>query len=79
MAIETKVRLRRMTVPNYVLAESRIAPRNEGFTESPKFALRELPAETLSALCDQFRADVFRRAGKVDPRDHLAETEARDG
>lgn len=72
MAIETTVKLQPMTVPNFVLAESRIF---EGFTESPKFSLRELPADTLSALCDRFRADVFRKAGKADPRAALSEAE----
>lgn len=33
------------------------------------FSLHEIDAEALSAQCDRFRADVFAKAGKKDPRD----------
>lgn len=62
-----KTGLRPFTVPNFVLATQAARPRQEGFTEAPKYALSELPAETLADLCDKFRADVFARAGKLDP------------
>jgi hypothetical protein len=54
-------------VPNYVLTIPKTGKREDGFSEAPKFALSELSAETLDALCKQFRADVFIKAGKVAP------------
>jgi len=30
--------------------------------------LNELDADDLSALCDEFRANIFAEAGKADPR-----------
>lgn len=30
-------------------------------------ALTEVDTDTLAAQCDRFRADVFKKAGKVDP------------
>lgn len=33
----------------------------------PSFHISELPAVTLAKLCDQFRRDVFREAGKEYP------------
>jgi hypothetical protein len=36
--------------------------------EGKSFPLKELPAEALSALCDEFRRAVFAKAGKEDPR-----------
>lgn len=35
--------------------------------EAPKYALSKLTAETLAELCDQFRAEVFKKAGIIDP------------
>lgn len=35
--------------------------------------LTEIPEEVLAALCDQFRSDVFRKAGKPDPRGQIPE------
>jgi hypothetical protein len=35
--------------------------------EGKAFPLKDLPPEALSALCDEFRREVFRKAGKTDP------------
>jgi len=43
------------------------APYPAGMVESPKFRLEELDAPDLAKLCDDFRAEVFRKAGKQDP------------
>lgn len=56
------------TVPNFVCVEMPPRPRQEGMAESPKYAIAELGAEVLSDMCDRFRADVFAKAGKADPR-----------
>ena len=58
------IKLRGFTVPNYVVAEMPARPRQQ----APSFPLSELEAETLARLCDEFRAAVFEKAGKVDPR-----------
>lgn len=39
-----------------------------GDDNSAAFPLSDVDANALSALCDQFRADVFKKAGKTDPR-----------
>lgn len=60
--------LQPMTVPNYVIQHMPPGKRDEGFREAPKYALSELDANTLSLLCDEFRANVFQKAGIKDPR-----------
>jgi hypothetical protein len=62
-----KIELNPWMVPNFVTAKMPPRPRQEGFQEGPKWALSEVDADTLAAQCDQFRAEVFRKAGKPDP------------
>lgn len=66
--ITIDVELRPFIVPNYVSAMAKPRPREQGVVESPSYALSELDEKTLSALCDEFRATVFEKAGKDDPR-----------
>lgn len=61
------VNLQPFRVPNFVIQDAPARPRQEGFTESPKYALSELEPETLAELCDDFRRSVFEKAGKDDP------------
>ncbi len=61
------IKLRPFTVPNYVLMETPPRPRQAGFVEAPKFKLEELEPDDLSSLCDDFRREVFLKAGKLDP------------
>ncbi|MEM7209548.1 MAG: hypothetical protein AAF434_17145 [Pseudomonadota bacterium] len=68
MPIEVRVKLQPFRTPNFVLVEDDTRPRQEGFQESPKYALSDLDATTLSQLCDKFREDVFKKADKVDPK-----------
>lgn len=63
-----QLKLRPFQTPNYVSVEGESKPRQEGLQELPKFALNELSEESLSELCDQFRFDIFKKAGKVDPK-----------
>ncbi len=35
--------------------------------------LKDVDADTLADLCDQFRAEIFRKAGKADPRPPVPE------
>jgi hypothetical protein len=53
--------------PNFVTLKTPPRPRQEGWKEAPSIPLSELDADALSLLCDEFRAEVFRKAGKRDP------------
>lgn len=73
MSIEATVRLRSklkpLRAPNFVLIDGEDTTYNplSWPTEQPKYALSQLDEETLDALCVQFRADIFKKAGKEDP------------
>jgi hypothetical protein len=56
-------------VPNFVSAKMPPRPRQDGFNPDavPKWSLAELDVNTLARQCDDFRAEVFRKAGKPDP------------
>lgn len=56
------------TVPNFVRPEKRAGWRQDGIQFEDGIPLAELPEDTLSQLCDDFRRGVFERAGKKDPR-----------
>jgi len=68
MTITTGVKLKPFMVPNFVIQETPTGRKQDGFKESPKFALHELDDLTLQALCDQFVEDVFAKAekGKIE-------------
>lgn len=52
------VKLRPFQTPNFAIADI-----NPTAGEAPKFPLSDLSVETLSELCEQFRAEVFSRVG----------------
>ncbi len=62
------IELQSFNTPNYVSVLPKQGVRQDGMVESPKWHINELDATTLSEMCDQFRHDVFTKAGKVDPR-----------
>lgn len=62
------MKLKPWLVPSFVTQEMPPRQRQDGFTEGPKWPLNEIPADVLAAMCDDFRAEVFRKAGKVDPK-----------
>ena len=64
MTITTGVKLKPFMVPNFVIQETPTGRKQDGFKESPKFALHELDDFTLQALCDQFTTDVFEKVEK---------------
>ncbi len=66
--IKQAINLQPFKTPNFVLVVPTIGERNEGFKETPKFALKELDASTLDQLCSQFRRDIFAKAEKSDPK-----------
>lgn len=62
------IKLRPFQTPNFVIADTPARPLEQGFTEPPAWPLAEVDAESLAKLCDDFRAEVFRKAGKRDPQ-----------
>lgn len=70
--ISKSVELQPFLTPNYVIQAMPPRPRQEGWSEGPKYALRELEPEVLAALCDQFRREIFEKAGKTDPTEDAA-------
>lgn len=66
MKIELK--LQPFKTPYFVLSQVAPKPRDRGFEQVPSFPLSDLDPEALSAMCDEFRAEVFEKAGKQYPR-----------
>lgn len=63
-----EIRFRPWTVPNFAVIVQPSGKRQDGFTPFPTLPIREIDAADLSRLCDEFRAEVFRKAGKQDPK-----------
>ena len=63
------VELIQWTVPNFVVGKMPAGRRQDGFNPdaAPKWALADVDSATLAKQCDDFRAEVFRKAGKPDP------------
>ena len=56
------------SVPNYVIVKMPPRSRQEGLdSNAPKFELKDLDAEELSKMCNDFRKAIFCKAGKKDP------------
>jgi len=66
--MKMEIELLPILVPDFIIQKSLPRPRQLGFTEAPMFPLSQVDANTLSLLCDQFRKDLFYKAGKDDPR-----------
>jgi len=65
MEIQVTVKIKPFTVPNYVLVDAKPRPRDEGFlAEDAKYALKDLSSEILNTLCEDFKKEVFKKAGK---------------
>jgi len=62
-----KVELQQWQTPNFVRIKMPPRRREDGFREDPCFSLKELEVQDLSNQCDKFRAEIFEKAGKVDP------------
>jgi hypothetical protein len=63
-----RIKTKPFSVPNFVLQDVKARPRQDGFHETPSFPLSDFDGDELSAMCDEFRAAVFRKAGKQDPK-----------
>lgn len=64
-----EIDLQPFRTPNFVLPVAKPAKREDGFKESVSYALSELNEAVLSKMCDDFRTEIFRKAGKNFPVD----------
>lgn len=62
------VKLKPFDVPRRVYVIDAPKTKSEGMHPLTGFNLTELSPETLSDLCDEFRATAFAIAGLVDPK-----------
>lgn len=61
--MKMEIEIQKFSTPNFVLS---IPQPNE--TNRVSWPIREVDAQTLSKLCDEFRREVFAKAEKKDPR-----------
>lgn len=56
--------------PDFITAVMPTSRRQDGFNPDnvPKWHVSEVDEETLSEQCDKFREEVFKKAGKKDPK-----------
>jgi len=66
--MKINIEIKPFIVPNFVVAKTKTRLQQEGFVSSPSWPLSEVDPEILDELCEQFRLDVFRKAGVQDPR-----------
>lgn len=55
------------------LTQEAILRIEKAIDNAPSYALSDLDADTLSKMCDEFRAEIFEKAGKEDPRNRQEE------
>lgn len=67
MKASIEVELQPFTTPNFVLTARPPRLKQEGLVETPKLALGDLDSHTLERMCDEFRNEVFKKAGKSRP------------
>lgn len=63
-----KIKLKPFQTPNFVIEDTSPSKRQEGLKEPKSWPLSEVDHQTLSDMCDAFRDEVFRKAGKEDPQ-----------
>ena len=61
------VELQPFQTPNFVRAVAPPGKREDGMQETACYPLSDLDSGTLDRLCNEFRAEVFRKAGKEQP------------
>ena len=67
MKVRIEIDLKPFTVPNFVVAVKTPGEKQDGFNEGRSFALADLDSETLLELCNDFRDEVFKKAGRELP------------
>lgn len=64
MKIQHSVELKPFMVPSHAIVDM----RDYGKDVDQSIPLKSLSVDTLAALCDEFRREVFAKAGKKDPQ-----------
>ncbi len=68
-----KIELHPFPVPDSVTQKAAPQPRQNGIQFATKYQLSGLDETTLADMCDAFRKEIFRKAGKTDPAlSHMA-------
>lgn len=62
------LKLRPFIVPNFVSVEALPKQRQDGVSFPCTFPLCAVGEDELSRMCDEFRAEIFKKAGKTDPK-----------
>lgn len=63
-----QIKFRPFTVPNFVIQEMPAGLKQDGWKELPSWPLRTIDVEDLDQLCSDFRAEIFKKAEKQDPK-----------
>ena len=66
--VTVKIKIKPFTVPRTVYMDLPPRPKQEGMTVPQHYFVKDLDAETLSQLCDEFRKSIFELAEKTDPK-----------
>lgn len=61
------LKLKPWTIPNYASIDAPANPRQGGVDLLPSVAVRDLPIEALDSLAEQWRLDLYVKAGKPLP------------
>jgi hypothetical protein len=64
--MEHTIKLHPFAVPDFVVQAQTPGNREDGWRKAIVVPISELSAATLGELCDEFRRDVFAKAGKSD-------------
>ena len=61
-----EVKLQPIRVPNYILVETKIGKRQDGYKEVEKYHVNQLSENTLLELCDEFKRNLLAKANKQE-------------
>lgn len=67
MKATIEIELKPFMVPNFVSVVEPPGKREEGFKEGMSYPLSAIGEYTLDRMCDNFRSEVFKKAGKNPP------------
>jgi len=59
--------MRPWLAPNFATVDMPAAPKQDGMRDLPTFHVSDLPVETLDQLAEQWRVDLYVKAGKPLP------------
>lgn len=67
MKVTLEVELQDFQTPNFVRAVAKAGKREDGMQEPVSYPLSDLDSLTLDRLCNNFRNEIFQKAGKGQP------------